>query len=298
MIHLLGMCLFLMRGSGAGVYRPMPMTYVNPLHYPISQPQPVYPIKNVGPPIYPNVQQGYPNPPWYQQPGQGNVYPAPAAAPVVPAPLLPMNPPQNNRMVLIAAPTNPNPNPNTECECGMENTKPQENVNRLFDLNFNFNFNRIIGGDETLTNQYPWQVIIYSSEGPNVGNMDGWMMCGGSIISPIHILTAGHCVRNNTHIKHHLKPMTVYVGMHVPPHAHTSNDIKAEAKQVEEVFPHPKYTDPNNCDQGVYDYAIMKLKSPLVYSDSVKPICLPASPSPTYENQWAKVIGWAGCKNR
>ena len=148
MIHLLGMCLLLMRRSGAGVYRPMPMTYVNPLHYPISQPQPVYPIKNVGPPIYPNVQQGYPNPPWYQQPGQGNVYPAPAAAPVVPAPLLPMNPTQNNRMVLIAAPTNPNPN--TECECGMENTKPQENVNRLFDLNFNFNFNRIIGGDETL----------------------------------------------------------------------------------------------------------------------------------------------------
>ena len=225
MIHLLGMCFLLMRGSGAGVYRPLPMTYVNTRHYPRPQPQQsVYPIKNnVGLPIYPNIQQGYPNPLWYGQPGQGNLYPAPAVASVVPARLPPVNPVQNNRMILmpVGGATSAPTNSNTECECGMENTKPQENVNRLFDPNFN----RIIGGDESLRNQYPWQVLVYGSEGPTnqpPGDARGWGLCGGSIISPVHILTAGHCVNNNTH----LKPMTVYVGMHVPPHAHKSDDIK------------------------------------------------------------------------
>ena len=89
------MCLLLlmMMSEEADAYGPAPM--IPPVSS-IQQPQPnlaanpnpmaqVYPIKNVVPSIYPNVQQGYPNLPSYQKTSQGNLYPAPVAVPVTPS---------------------------------------------------------------------------------------------------------------------------------------------------------------------------------------------------------------------
>merc|ERR1719336_3725914 len=45
---------------------------------------------------------------------------------------------------------------------------------------------RIVGGQETEVNEYPWQVGLVSSSGRSP-----W--CGGSLISNQHILTAAHC---------------------------------------------------------------------------------------------------------
>merc|ERR1719394_2220332 len=45
---------------------------------------------------------------------------------------------------------------------------------------------RIVGGQETEVNEYPWQVGLVSSSGRSP-----W--CGGSLISNKHILTAAHC---------------------------------------------------------------------------------------------------------
>merc|ERR1719431_1612831 len=48
---------------------------------------------------------------------------------------------------------------------------------------------KIIGGTGTEVNEYPWQVGIAF-----VGLSDGETpVCGGSIISDLHILTAAHC---------------------------------------------------------------------------------------------------------
>ena len=92
---ILGMCLLLlmMMSKEADAYGPVPM--IRPVSS-IQQPQPnlvanpnplaqVYQIKNVVPPIYPNVQQGYPYLPSYQKTSQGNLYPAPVAVPVTPS---------------------------------------------------------------------------------------------------------------------------------------------------------------------------------------------------------------------
>lgn len=45
---------------------------------------------------------------------------------------------------------------------------------------------RIVGGNETLPHEYPWQVAILDANDE--------ISCGGSVISDRHILTAGHCV--------------------------------------------------------------------------------------------------------
>ena len=45
---------------------------------------------------------------------------------------------------------------------------------------------RIVGGQETEVNEYPWQVALYKS-GSSYPN------CGGTLISDLWILSAAHC---------------------------------------------------------------------------------------------------------
>ena len=51
---------------------------------------------------------------------------------------------------------------------------------------------RIVGGNEVDPNSIPWQVQ-FLGQGPGAG-------CGGTIISPNHILTAVHCHREYVYI--------------------------------------------------------------------------------------------------
>lgn len=53
-------------------------------------------------------------------------------------------------------------------ECGIINTK-----------------NRIVGGEETQVNQYPWMALLLYS---------GRFYCGASLINDRYVLTAAHCV--------------------------------------------------------------------------------------------------------
>ena len=47
---------------------------------------------------------------------------------------------------------------------------------------------KIFGGEETLPHEYPWNVYV------SMKKEGRWYMCGGSLISNQHILTAAHCV--------------------------------------------------------------------------------------------------------
>lgn len=54
------------------------------------------------------------------------------------------------------------------------------------DLHINiFEDNRIVGGEEADISDYGWQVSLQAN---------GAHYCGGSIISPEWVLTAGHCI--------------------------------------------------------------------------------------------------------
>ena len=60
-----------------------------------------------------------------------------------------------------------------------------------------------------------------------------------------------------------------------------------DRRDVSTIINHPRFNE--NAD---YDYAVMTITTPITFSPTVAPICLPASVDTQYTYQMAKVLGW------
>ncbi|KAL7866547.1 hypothetical protein AOLI_G00143610 [Acnodon oligacanthus] len=124
---------------------------------------------------------------------------------------------------------------------------------------------RMIGGSLAKTH-VPWQAMVYLSE--NI--LDGGF-AGGALIAPQWILTAGRNLfvrktREHTKGKEPLIPK-VYLGIIRSADAGPSTEV-----EVEKVFLHPGFQNTSDWDN---DLALIQLKKPVTFSDSVFPIPLP-----------------------
>ena len=70
--------------------------------------------------------------------------------------------------------------------------------------------------------------------------------------------------------------------------AHNTEDTDVDRRDVMKIRSHPRYNH-NNAD---YDFAILFLSSPLTFSSTIAPVCLPASTQSLYTGQVATVTGW------
>ncbi|KAL5277028.1 hypothetical protein ACFFRR_002319 [Megaselia abdita] len=118
---------------------------------------------------------------------------------------------------------------------------------------------RIVGGADAGVGQFPYQVSLRARDSHN---------CGGSIIDKQWILTAAHCVAVNTtgNVPYPAEMFSIRAG--------SLNRIAGGViHDVEEVIIH------EDRGQGlVDDVALLKLKTPLVYTDTIKPIELETKP--------------------
>lgn len=118
---------------------------------------------------------------------------------------------------------------------------------------------RIVGGQDAQANSIPWQVAVVS---PWVSS--GKPFCGGTILSPYHVLTAAHCV------------WVPAIWVRIGEHNIDTHDDDARLHQVECIHKHPHYLRiwgwANN------DFAILTLKHPLDLTSSnslARAACLP-----------------------
>ena len=69
---------------------------------------------------------------------------------------------------------------------------------------------------------------------------------------------------------------------------HDTADTDVDRRDVSKIKSHPRY----NNEYADYDFAILFLRSPLTFSATIAPVCLPASTQSLYTGQVATVTGW------
>ncbi|MEZ4681550.1 MAG: serine protease [Caldilineaceae bacterium] len=108
----------------------------------------------------------------------------------------------------------------------------------------------IVGGQAADPGEYPWQAMLLDSS--------GYFYCGGTLIQPEWILTAGHCTYGVT-------PTQVVLG------AHSRNDNRESGRQtiaVKQVYRHPQFS-PSSL---VNDIALLQLSGPATLTKAWSPL--------------------------
>ena len=100
--------------------------------------------------------------------------------------------------------------------------------------------------------------------------------CGGTLISSTHVLTAAHCTQSDA------SSIRVILG------EHNIADSDFNRVDVAEIINHPDYNSATTDN----DYAILRLASPVTFTNEVSPACLPADLSNTFAGVLATVTGW------
>ncbi|XP_074938047.1 transmembrane protease serine 3 [Phalacrocorax aristotelis] len=128
---------------------------------------------------------------------------------------------------------------------------------------------RIVGGNASFPQQWPWQVSL---------QFHGQHLCGGSVITPRWIITAAHCVYD----LYLPSSWSVQVGFV------TQQDTQVHLYSVEKIIYHRNYK-PKTMGN---DIALMKLAAPLAFNGHIEPICLPNFGEQFPEGKMCWVSGW------
>uniref|UniRef100_H0V4A7 Kallikrein B1 n=1 Tax=Cavia porcellus TaxID=10141 RepID=H0V4A7_CAVPO len=138
---------------------------------------------------------------------------------------------------------------------------------------------RIVGGANSSRGEWPWQVSL------QVKLTSQSHLCGGSIIAPQWVLTAAHCFDGIPFSD----VWRVYGGILF------LSEITKETSfsHIKQLIIHEKY----KVSETGNDIALIKLQSPLNFTEFQKPICLPSKEDNTvYTNCW--VTGWGFNKEK
>ncbi|XP_056145321.1 coagulation factor IXa isoform X2 [Lampris incognitus] len=114
---------------------------------------------------------------------------------------------------------------------------------------------RIVGGDAVIPGEIPWQVAL-------VARPTSHFFCGGSILNELWVITAAHCLGEGQ----------ISFFIRTGDHNILTNEGTEQDHEVLEQHIHPRYD--TTVSRYNHDIALLRLKSPINFSDMARPICL------------------------
>ncbi|XP_068941448.1 polyserase-2, partial [Petaurus breviceps papuanus] len=115
---------------------------------------------------------------------------------------------------------------------------------------------RVVGGSEAMPGDWPWQVSL---------QIEGFHICGGSLITESWVVSAAHCVVENETVSDAEK-FAVYLGLHS-----LRMQDQGQYRNITEILIPDNYTD---AELGS-DIALLHLSEPANFTEFVQTICLP-----------------------
>lgn len=156
----------------------------------------------------------------------------------------------------------------------------------------------IVGGDETDLDEFPWTVRLFFER-----NDKGGFKCGGSLINDRYVMTAAHCLNPNSGWNLKFVRLGDWDDDTDPDCMVDYSEIthcndKYQDFEISKVIIHDEYlTGKNNHN----DIALLKLATPVRYSHSIAPVCIPTAEMDSGLNvtrQQFDVTGWGVTENR
>ncbi|XP_077141223.1 granzyme A-like [Ranitomeya variabilis] len=130
---------------------------------------------------------------------------------------------------------------------------------------------KIINGNEAIPHSRPYMALIYFETETEE------MICGGSLIRPNWVLTAGHCHK-------WWSQTTVSLGAH----SLEGNEAGVQKFSIKKSFPHPKYNRQNLKN----DIRLMKLNDSAKLGKTVQLLQLPNTFEDTAAGTVCETAGW------
>uniref|UniRef100_A0A8C4WQA0 matriptase n=1 Tax=Gopherus evgoodei TaxID=1825980 RepID=A0A8C4WQA0_9SAUR len=137
---------------------------------------------------------------------------------------------------------------------------------------------RIVGGQDSEVGEWPWQVSLHVKGQGHV--------CGASLISDKWLVSAAHCFQDQGTISYSdPKQWTAFLGLH---DQSDRNNKMVQERSIKSIISNTQFND------FTYDYdiAVLELQSPVEFTTTVRPVCLPDATHdfPSGKEIW--VTGW------
>ncbi|XP_063337907.1 serine protease 27-like [Pelmatolapia mariae] len=138
---------------------------------------------------------------------------------------------------------------------------------------------RIVGGEDAPPGHWPWQVSV---------QLFGEHFCGGSLINKEWVMSAAHCFSGCVTQTSTPSGLKVSLGLQ----SLQGENPNKVSRNVVKIILYPNYDSMTNNN----DITLLRLSSPVRFTDYIRPVCLAASGSVFNNGTDSWVTGWGAVK--